>query len=66
VEVPLHEAVQMASTNPARVIGEDSRLGSIESGKDANLIVMDEEVDISLTMIKGKIVYQKNKEYEEK
>lgn len=56
--VPLYQAVQMASLNPARVIGEDGRIGSIAAGKNANLIIMDEDVNIYLTMVKGRIVYQ--------
>ncbi|MDX9864227.1 MAG: N-acetylglucosamine-6-phosphate deacetylase [Anaerolineaceae bacterium] len=58
VGVPLNQALQMASLNPARVIGEDDRIGSIEAGKDANLIVIDEKVNVHLTMIQGKVVYQ--------
>ena len=55
----LPEAIKMASLNPARVINEDNRIGSIEAGKDANLIVIDEDVNISLTMIRGKVVFEK-------
>ena len=39
--VSLHEFAQMASTNPARVIGADSQLGSIEVGKVADFVVLD-------------------------
>jgi N-acetylglucosamine-6-phosphate deacetylase len=54
---PLYEAVKMASLNPARAMGLGDRLGSIQPGKDASLTVMDEDVNIYLTMVKGKIVY---------
>lgn len=59
VGVPLHEAIRMATLNPAKVIGEDGRIGSIEAGKDANLIVIDEDVKVCLTLVKGKIVFRK-------
>ena len=62
VGATLPEAVKMASRNPARVIHEDDHMGSIEVGKDANLIVMDEDVNVSLTMVKGKTVYKKEDE----
>lgn len=57
VGVPLPEAVKMASLNPARAMGFAARLGSIAVGKDASLVVIDEEVNVYMTMVKGKIVY---------
>jgi len=55
VGVPLTHAVQMATLNPARAIGLDKEKGSIEIGKDADLIAFDEELNISLAMVNGKI-----------
>jgi len=57
VGVPLAEAVKMASYNPARVMGLASRIGSLAVGKDANLAVIDEDVNVHLTMVKGKVVF---------
>jgi N-acetylglucosamine-6-phosphate deacetylase len=61
VGLSLTEAINMASINPARAIGVDDRLGSIEKGKDASLIVIDELIDVSFAMVKGKIVYNNMK-----
>lgn len=58
VDVPLAEAVKMASLNPARAMGFADRLGSIGVGKDASLAVIDEQVNAYLTMVKGEIVYR--------
>ena len=55
--VPLLEAVRMASFNPAKVIGMENRMGSIEVGKEANLAVLDEALKVCMTIVKGKIVY---------
>jgi len=55
-EASLAEAVQMASLIPARVIGLEKEMGSLEVGKLANLIVIDEEVNVYLTMVRGNIV----------
>lgn len=55
----LPEALQMATLNPARVIGEAGRLGSIQTGKQADLIVIDADMNVSLTMVKGKIVHSR-------
>jgi N-acetylglucosamine-6-phosphate deacetylase len=54
---PLLEAVKMASLNPARAMGLSDRLGTIQTGKAASLTVIDEDVNVYLTMVKGKIVY---------
>jgi N-acetylglucosamine-6-phosphate deacetylase len=56
--VPLNHAVQMATLNPARAMGLVDRLGTVAEGKDASLTVIDEDVNVFLTMVKGKIVYQ--------
>jgi N-acetylglucosamine-6-phosphate deacetylase len=57
VDVPLLDAVKMASLNPARAMGFADRLGSIAVGKDASVTVIDEQVNVYLTMVKGQIVY---------
>jgi N-acetylglucosamine-6-phosphate deacetylase len=57
VDIPLSDAIMMATTNPARVIGLSNRLGSLAVGKDASLTVIDEQVGVHLTMVKGRIVY---------
>ena len=54
----LAEAVKMASLIPAVVIGVDGRKGSLEPGKDADLVVVDEEVEVYMTVIKGQEVYR--------
>jgi N-acetylglucosamine-6-phosphate deacetylase len=59
VGVPLPEAVKMASLNPARAMGFAGRLGSIAAGKDASLTVVDEDMTVWLTMVKGKLVYSR-------
>jgi N-acetylglucosamine-6-phosphate deacetylase len=38
-------------------MGLGDRLGAIQPGKDASLTVIDEDVTVYLTMVKGKIVY---------
>ena len=54
VGVPLHEAVRMASLTPARVIGVDDRKGSIAAGKDADIVVFDDDFDAWRVMIGGR------------
>jgi N-acetylglucosamine-6-phosphate deacetylase len=59
VGIPLPDAVKMATINPARVIGEADKLGSLEVGKQADLIVIDEDLEVYLTMVQGRVVYSK-------
>lgn len=57
VGVPLLDAVRMASLNPARAVGLADRIGSLHAGKWANLIAMDGDLNVYLTLVRGKIVY---------
>jgi N-acetylglucosamine-6-phosphate deacetylase len=54
VSVPLAEAVRMASLTPARVIGVDDRKGSLTEGKDADVVVYDEDFTPWRVMIGGR------------
>ena len=57
VGVPLVDAVKMASLNPARAMGLADRVGSISVGKDANLILVDADVKVYATLVRGRVVY---------
>ncbi len=56
VGASLPEAVMMATTNPARVIGVENRKGSIEPGKDADLVILDEKLSVCSTIVKGEVL----------
>ena len=51
--IPLHDAVRMMSLTPARVMGLDSELGSIAAGKQADLVVFDDAIEIQNVMKRG-------------
>ena len=53
-EIPVADCVRMAATNPARLMGIDDRKGSIERGKDADLILFDENFRLHSVWIGGK------------
>ena len=57
VGVKLSDAVKMASLNPARVIGEGDDLGSLEVGKQANLTVVDDDLNVYMTLVNGEVIY---------
>lgn len=54
VGVPLHDAVRMMTFTPASIVGLQDRKGSIETGKDADLICFDEDITVSGVMVGGK------------
>ena len=62
VGVSLTEAIQMATASPARCLGVESKKGSLEPGKDADIVVLDKKLKVKLTMVKGKIVYNREGE----
>jgi N-acetylglucosamine-6-phosphate deacetylase len=53
---PLAEVVRMASTVPARVLGLDGRKGRIAPGYDADLVALDEELQVATTWVSGQPV----------
>ena len=59
VEVSLMKAVQMASFNPAKCLGIDDRKGSLEPGKDADIVILNKNLETELTMVAGKVVYRR-------
>ncbi len=52
------ESARMASTNPARLLGLDHDCGSIEEGKRADLVALDDQGDLKLTIVGGEVVFQ--------
>ena len=60
LNVPLKEAVKMASLNPAKSIHLDKELGSIEIGKKADLIIFDEDINIKKVFGGGNLPWKEN------
>jgi len=53
------EVAKMAATNPARLLGIEQECGSIEEGKRADLVALDRDGQVVLTLVGGKIVFEK-------
>ena len=53
----LPEVSQMASVNPAKLLGLGQTHGSVDLGKRADLVLVDRNGDLRLTMISGKVVH---------
>ena len=56
----LADVWQCSSINAARMIGVSDTKGSIEAGKDADLILLDEDFNVRMTMIGGRIIFSMN------
>ena len=56
--IPLYECVNCTSLNPATAIGVADRKGSLEIGKDADIVITDGDFEVKKTIIKGEIKYE--------
>lgn len=50
---PLHEVVRMASLTPAKILGLDAEIGSLEPGKRADFVVLDEALNVEQVYVGG-------------
>ncbi|MEH7416003.1 N-acetylglucosamine-6-phosphate deacetylase [Neobacillus drentensis] len=55
----IEEAIEMAAVNPAKQLHIFDRKGSISVGKDADIVLLDENFDVYMTICRGKVAYIK-------
>lgn len=56
--IPLYECVNCASLHPAMVLGVDDRKGSLDVGKDADIVITDSDFEVKKTIIRGEVKYE--------
>ena len=56
--VSLEEAISFATLNPALNLGVSDKLGTLEEGKLASFVVIDEDVNVYATYREGKLIFQ--------
>jgi N-acetylglucosamine-6-phosphate deacetylase len=56
VGCPIWQAVRMATLTPASIVGAQARIGSIASGKAADIILIDDQIRVRETYIAGRRV----------
>ncbi len=58
-DIPLTDAVKMITATPARILNVSDKKGSLVAGKDADIVIFDSNINIEMTIIKGRIVFKK-------
>ena len=56
-DVPLTDAIKMMTATPARILEVSDKKGTLMTGKDADIVVFNSNIEISKTIIKGRTVY---------
>ena len=57
MHIRLEDAIAAATINPAKQIGIYDKVGSIEEGKYADLVLMDKSLNIKAVYVHGKEIY---------
>ena len=55
-EIPMEDACRMISETPAKIMGIYDRKGSLEKGKDADIICFDQNQQLTFVMQCGRVV----------
>lgn len=54
------EAIRMASLNGAKVLNIENQKGILAAGKDADIVVLNDNYEVEMTIIEGKVLYSKS------
>lgn len=60
-DISLFDTIKMASTTPAKILKINDSKGELVVGKDADIVVFDQDINIQTTIVKGNVVYSKEK-----
>lgn len=55
--IPLADAIKMASFTPAKIIGVHNTIGSLDIGKRADVVLLDDQLNVKMTIKEGKVIY---------
>ena len=54
--IPLHDVFRMTSETPAQIMGVQDRKGSLEKGKDADIVIYDSRLQLQFVMQRGAVI----------
>ena len=60
-QMPLEEAIVIATKNPAKALGLEGKKGCLTPGADADILLLDEELNIDTTIALGRVLLQEGK-----
>ena len=55
-DIPLADAIRMASETPARIMGVYDRKGSLQKDKDADILILDRDLNVKAVWAMGQLV----------
>lgn len=56
--IPLIDAVKMMTQTPAKIMKVNNRKGTLEKGKDADVVIFDDDINVKATIVGGRIVHE--------
>jgi N-acetylglucosamine-6-phosphate deacetylase len=56
--IPLTHAIRMMTQTPAVIMGFGDQKGTLEKGKDADIVIFDSNVNVNTTIVEGEVVFQ--------
>lgn len=59
-DIPLADAVRMASETPARLMGVSDRTGTLQRGKDADIVILDRKLNVRSVWSMGRLIPETN------
>lgn len=59
-EVSLTKAIEMMTATPAKIMKVYEKAGSLSPGKYADIVFIDDKLDVKLTMIGGRVIFEEN------
>lgn len=62
VGIPLEDALRMCTSTPARAIGAGGRKGMIAAGYDADLVLLEDDLSVFMTIVRGETEFQASRE----
>lgn len=54
--IPFYDAIRMSSETPARILGVEDRKGTLQKGKDADIVIYDNDINVKLVVQKGMVI----------
>ena len=54
---PVQDVIPLMTVNPAKALRMDDRKGTLEVGKDADMVLLDDELNVVMTVGLGRVIY---------